>query len=110
MDSEHQVRRSLERGQSNFGPRTNGRYHLGALKVLVGRSCEVVWGTLWRPWRHESRWGGVVPEFVGDLGGQGGERAAQGAELNGQTTRAKRYAHYGLEDTRAKMYGKHNIS
>ena len=79
-----------------------GGYQLGALKMLVVRSCRVARGVLGRPWRRESGRRGDVPEFLAVFGGPGGQGAAQKSGRNGATMRTKRYADCGLEDMRAK--------
>ena len=73
--------------------------------MLAVRSYRVARGTSGRPWRRDSRWGAGAPEFLAGVGGPGGQSAAQEAGRNGATARAKRYAHCGLEDMRAKSDG-----
>ena len=60
----------------------------------------------WQP-AGGNRMAATLPSLAG-LGGPGGQSAAQEAGSSGATARAKRYAHCGLEDMRAKRNRKRN--
>ena len=82
---------------------------MGGLIMLTVKSEKVVRDVPWQPCAARIQARRCCPEFLAELGGPGGQRAAPKAGWKGATRRNIRYAQCVLEDRGAKCEGKRNI-